>query len=87
MKTRKATLNSLVCAYKLRQMLLRSEVKRRVQMAKFPDFQLSPGYNTAMSGIGVYYPNKQEAQRVGVIIDVPTTRTIHGVVSDRDEIL
>lgn len=42
---------------------------------------------TAMSGIGVYYPNKQDAQRVGVTIDVSAERTIDGVVAGRDEIL
>jgi C-terminal processing protease CtpA/Prc len=42
---------------------------------------------TMISGIGVYYPDGTETQRVGIIPDIEVTRTIHGVKEMRDELL
>jgi hypothetical protein len=42
---------------------------------------------TAISGLGVYYPDGGETQVVGIRIDVPVTPTIAGIKSGRDELL
>jgi Periplasmic protease len=42
---------------------------------------------TVISGIGVYYPDGSETQRVGVKIDVPIKPTIKGIKEGRDELL
>lgn len=47
-----------------------------------------PGnFKTIMSGIGVYYPNWGETQRIGIVPDVYVKPTIEGIRSHRDEIL
>src|SRR5690606_9070917 len=42
---------------------------------------------TFMSGIGVYYPDGTNAQRVGVKVDQEIKRTIAGVRAGRDELI
>jgi C-terminal processing protease CtpA/Prc len=42
---------------------------------------------TMYSGLGVYYPDNSETQRVGVRIDVPVHATIQGIREGRDEYL
>ena len=47
-----------------------------------------PGYVTTMiSGLGVYYPDGRETQRVGIVPDVVVQPTIAGVQAGRDEVL
>lgn len=48
---------------------------------------LPGGIQTMFSGIGIYYPDGSETQRVGIIPDVEVKRTIAGVKAGRDEIL
>ncbi len=48
---------------------------------------LPGGLKTMISGIGVYYPNGEETQRVGIIPDVKIEPTIEGVRKGKDEIL
>jgi hypothetical protein len=49
---------------------------------------LLPGnVRTAISGLGVYYPDGGETQRLGVRINIPVTPTIAGIKAGRDEIL
>ena len=48
---------------------------------------LPGGYRTAFSGIGVYYPDGRETQRVGIIPDIAVEPTIEGVSAGRDEVL
>jgi C-terminal processing protease CtpA/Prc len=48
---------------------------------------LPGGYRTAFSGIGVYYPDGKETQRVGIIPDVLVRPTIEGIREGRDEVL
>jgi C-terminal processing protease CtpA/Prc len=48
---------------------------------------LPGGYRTAFSGIGVYYPDGKETQRVGILPDVPVRPTIDGIRQGRDEVL
>jgi len=43
--------------------------------------------NTAISGIGVFYPDKRSTQRVGIIPDVEIVPTIEGIRDGRDEAL
>lgn len=45
------------------------------------------GYKTYMSGIGVYYPDGQETQRIGIRPDVEVKPTIEGLRLDKDEVL
>lgn len=42
---------------------------------------------TAMSGIGVYYPDGTETQRIGIVPDVVIKPTIAGIAKNRDELL
>ncbi|MGK6352246.1 S41 family peptidase [Parapedobacter sp. DT-150] len=42
---------------------------------------------TTISGLGVYYPNGTETQRVGIVPDVEVKPTIKGVKAGRDEAL
>lgn len=43
--------------------------------------------STMISGIGIFYPNGDETQRVGIIPDVEVKPTIPGIKAGRDEIL
>ena len=43
--------------------------------------------NTWISGLGVYYPNGGETQRVGIVPDVVAQPTIAGIKAGRDEVL
>lgn len=42
---------------------------------------------TRLSGIGVYYPDGAETQRVGIVPDIEVQPTIEGVRAGRDELL
>lgn len=48
---------------------------------------LPGGISTWISGLGVYYPNGTETQRVGVKIDIPVKATIKGFMAGKDELL
>ena len=48
---------------------------------------LPGGLSTMISGIGVYYPDGKNTQRVGIIPDVEVKPTIHGIRSGHDELL
>jgi len=45
------------------------------------------GLKTVISGIGVYYPDGRETQRVGIIPDIAVKPTIKGIREGRDEVL
>ena len=45
------------------------------------------GYSTYMSGLGIYYPDGRETQRVGIAIDVVVKPTAKGLIEGRDEVL
>ncbi len=45
------------------------------------------GFRTLFSGIGVYYPDKGETQRVGIVPDIEVKPTIKGIQEGRDEVL
>lgn len=48
---------------------------------------LPGGLKTLMTGLGVYYPDGGETQRVGIRIDVPVRPTIAGIRAGRDELV
>ena len=48
---------------------------------------LPGGLRTMISGIGVYYPNGEETQRVGIIPDIEVKPTIEGIINGKDELL
>ncbi len=48
---------------------------------------LPGGLRTMISGIGVYYPNGKETQRVGIIPDIEIKPTIDGIRLAKDELL
>lgn len=48
---------------------------------------LPGGLMTMISGIGIYYPNGRETQRIGIIPDVEIKPTIKGIKEGRDELL
>ena len=44
-------------------------------------------FHTAYSGVGVYYPDKRETQRIGIIPDIEVKPTIKGIQEGKDEVL
>lgn len=48
---------------------------------------LPGGLRTMISGIGVYYPNGGETQRVGIVPDIEVKPTVKGIREGRDELL
>jgi hypothetical protein len=50
-------------------------------------FMLPGGINTMISGIGIYYPDGRETQRIGIVPDVEVKPTIKGIQDGRDELL
>lgn len=50
-------------------------------------FMLPGGISTMISGIGVYYPDGKETQRIGIVPDVEVKPTISGIKEGRDELL
>ncbi|MHA3047742.1 S41 family peptidase [Riemerella anatipestifer] len=48
---------------------------------------LPGGIFTMISGIGVYYPNGKETQRVGIVPDIKIEPTIEGIKKGKDEVL
>ena len=49
--------------------------------------QLPGGINSYFSGIGIYYPDGTETQRVGIIPDIYVWPTVKGIKEGRDELL
>lgn len=48
---------------------------------------LPGGIRTTISGIGVYYPDGGETQRVGIVPDIEVKSTIKGIREGQDEVL
>ncbi|GHT64248.1 hypothetical protein AGMMS50239_21620 [Bacteroidia bacterium] len=48
---------------------------------------LPGGLSTFISGIGVYYPDGRQTQRVGIVPDIVVKPTIKGIKEGRDEVL
>lgn len=45
------------------------------------------GFHTRYSGIGVYYPDRRETQRIGIVPDIEVKQTIKGIQKGKDEVL
>jgi C-terminal processing protease CtpA/Prc len=48
---------------------------------------LPGGLRTMISGIGVYYPDGTETQRIGIVPDIEVQPTVEGIRNGRDELL
>lgn len=48
---------------------------------------LPGGLRTMISGIGIYYPNGTETQRVGIVPDITVKPTVEGIKQGKDEVL
>ncbi len=47
-----------------------------------------PGdFKTCFSGVGIYYPDGRETQRIGIVPDIEVMQTIEGIRQKRDELL
>jgi C-terminal processing protease CtpA/Prc len=44
-------------------------------------------FHTGFSGIGVYYPDRKETQRIGIVPDIEIKPTIKGIQEGKDEVL
>lgn len=45
------------------------------------------GFHTRYTGLGVYYPDRREAQRIGIVPDIEVKPTIKGIQEGKDEVL
>ncbi|MFD3002611.1 S41 family peptidase [Pontibacter toksunensis] len=50
-------------------------------------FELPGGIRTRISGLGVFYPDGRETQRIGIVPDIEVKPTIEGIRNRRDEVL
>lgn len=50
-------------------------------------FEIVRGFQTQFSSYGVFYPNKKETQRIGIVPDIKVEPTILGIQQGKDEIL
>jgi C-terminal processing protease CtpA/Prc len=50
-------------------------------------FEIIKGFRTSFTGIGVFYPNKKETQRIGIVPDIEVKQTIKGIQEGKDEVL
>ncbi len=51
------------------------------------EISLPGGIMSLISGIGVYYPDGKETQRIGIVPDIEIKPTIQGIKEGRDEVL
>jgi C-terminal processing protease CtpA/Prc len=50
-------------------------------------FTFPGGYQTAFTGIGIFYPDGRKTQRIGIVPDIRVAQTIDGIRKGKDEIL
>jgi C-terminal processing protease CtpA/Prc len=50
-------------------------------------FKIIKGFQTSFTCYGVFYPNKRETQRIGIIPDIEVKPTILGIQQGKDEVL
>jgi C-terminal processing protease CtpA/Prc len=53
----------------------------------FPDVQLPGGMSFKFTGVGIYYMDGKETQRVGIVPDIEVKPTIKGITAGLDEVL
>ncbi len=51
------------------------------------NFVLPAGISTAISGLGIYYPDGKETQRIGIVPDIEIKPTVQGIRDGHDEVL
>lgn len=51
------------------------------------DVTLVGGHQTYITGIGVFYPDGRETQRIGIVPDIEVLPTLKGIKEGRDEVL
>jgi len=51
------------------------------------EIYLPGGLKTRISGIGIYYPDGKETQRIGIVPNIEVKPTIKGISEGRDEVL
>lgn len=56
-------------------------------LGKNSEIVLPGGITTTMTGLGTFYPNGKETQRIGIIPDIWVEPTIAGIREGRDELL
>lgn len=49
--------------------------------------ELAGGFKTMITGIGIYYPDGRETQRIGIVPDIEIKPTINGIKNNKDEVL
>lgn len=49
--------------------------------------ELVGGFSTYISGIGVFYPDGRETQRIGIVPNIEVKPTIEGIQNNKDEVL
>jgi C-terminal processing protease CtpA/Prc len=50
-------------------------------------FEIIKGFKTLFTGLGVFYPNGKETQRIGIVPNIEVKPTIKGIQEGRDEVL
>ena len=53
----------------------------------FPDVALPGGMSVAFTGLGIYYMDGKETQRVGIIPDIVVKASVKGIAAGVDEVL
>jgi C-terminal processing protease CtpA/Prc len=51
------------------------------------EYEIIKGFNTKYTGYGMFYPNKKETQRIGIVPDIEVKPTIKGIQEGKDEVL
>jgi len=51
------------------------------------EFVLPGNIKTQISGIGIYYPDGKETQRIGIVPDIEVKPTVEGIKNSKDEVL
>lgn len=50
-------------------------------------FEIIKGLQASFTGNGLFYPNKKEVQRIGIVPDIEVKQTIKGIQEGKDEVL
>ncbi|MFC7772383.1 S41 family peptidase [Flavobacterium sp. GCM10027622] len=51
------------------------------------DIDYMKAFHSSFTGLGVYYPDRRETQRIGIIPDIAIKPTIKGMLEGKDEVL
>lgn len=51
------------------------------------EVNLPGGIVTMISGVGIYYPDGTETQRIGIVPDIEVKPTIKGIINGKDELM